>query len=808
MKTTLLIILFIFLPSILLSQNISWERTNGPYGGFITVIYKSSSGKIFASGRGLLYRKDYNENNWTLVLRTNTSSTGTTIVENSQGEIFASFGIGTYSSSNNGDTWELMNSGVTGLLINKLTIDDEDNLYTSALISLTCKIFKSTDNGISWNEIYSYYPAYFDFYDIKAGKNGLILAGGTSPKLLRTINYGQTWNEINYSNLSSIYRILIVSNTEMFATETSKEIWKSIDNGQNWNVISLAPTNQQIRCIKKDTFGNLYLGLNENILYIGWAGYGGIYKSTNGGQSWEENLTYNMTNRQVLSIELLDDNKIWIGTNGKGVQELNTYDTTWYDVNSGMYDMNINSLAFDTTNNLWLCTSRGGIFYSSNYGNTWLERSKGLSPPSGYEMKVASDNSTFLADAYGIYKYDDNNNAWKEKLSPAGEGNDIITCVEIKDNDTLFVGSGNGGIAVSYDNGESWDWNPPLYFRTSKIKVLSDRTVIAAGYSVYRTLDNGISWQFFYSCGNCSEMDLAQTEEGYLLTTCNNTTTHNGYLYLSTDNGQTQVNLTENINNPYLSFIKYYNNDRIIIGTTEEGLFLTTDYGEQWYQLNDGLDNLSIRSLAMNDSGYIFAGTSEGLFRSKYPLVVPVELVSFRCVINDQVINLIWRTATEQNNHGFEIERSFDKKKWNTIGFVKGKGTTTEPQSYSFSENVTDLSNNKIFYRLKQVDFNGSFKYSDVVEVEIGPSTFSLEQNYPNPFNPSTKISWQSPVGSWQTLKIFDVLGNEVVALVNEYREAGKYETEFNAEKLPSGVYYYQLRAGDYVQTKKMLLLK
>ncbi|MBE0539670.1 MAG: T9SS type A sorting domain-containing protein [Ignavibacterium sp.] len=85
---------------------------------------------------------------------------------------------------------------------------------------------------------------------------------------------------------------------------------------------------------------------------------------------------------------------------------------------------------------------------------------------------------------------------------------------------------------------------------------------------------------------------------------------------------------------------------------------------------------------------------------------------------------------------------------------------------------------------------------------------FALSQNYPNPFNPSTKISWQSPVGSWQTLKIFDVLGNEVVALVNEYREAGKYETEFNAEKLPSGVYYYQLRAGDYVQTKKMLLLK
>ncbi|NWG28536.1 MAG: T9SS type A sorting domain-containing protein [Ignavibacteriaceae bacterium] len=88
------------------------------------------------------------------------------------------------------------------------------------------------------------------------------------------------------------------------------------------------------------------------------------------------------------------------------------------------------------------------------------------------------------------------------------------------------------------------------------------------------------------------------------------------------------------------------------------------------------------------------------------------------------------------------------------------------------------------------------------------PSEFLLYQNYPNPFNPSTKISWQSPVGSEQTLKIYDILGNEVSTLVNEFMEAGNYEIEFNASTLPSGVYFYQLRAGDYLQTRKMLLLK
>ncbi len=96
----------------------------------------------------------------------------------------------------------------------------------------------------------------------------------------------------------------------------------------------------------------------------------------------------------------------------------------------------------------------------------------------------------------------------------------------------------------------------------------------------------------------------------------------------------------------------------------------------------------------------------------------------------------------------------------------------------------------------------------DVEDETTLPTEFALEQNYPNPFNPSTKISWQSPVGSQQTLKIYDVLGNEITTLIDEYKPAGRYELEFNAVSLPSGVYFYQLKAGDYIDTKKMILLK
>src|SRR5690606_5091234 len=122
---------------------------------------------------------------------------------------------------------------------------------------------------------------------------------------------------------------------------------------------------------------------------------------------------------------------------------------------------------------------------------------------------------------------------------------------------------------------------------------------------------------------------------------------------------------------------------------------------------------------------------------------------------------------------------------------------TTEPQSYSFNDE--NLSSGKYQYRLKQIDFDGTFEYSNVIEAEINsPTKFSLEQNYPNPFNPSTSIQYAIGNRQFVTLKVYDVLGNEVSTLVNEEKPAGSYDVEFNASNLASGIYYYQLKAGDF----------
>ena len=185
---------------------------------------------------------------------------------------------------------------------------------------------------------------------------------------------------------------------------------------------------------------------------------------------------------------------------------------------------------------------------------------------------------------------------------------------------------------------------------------------------------------------------------------------------------------------------------------------------------------------------------------------IPVELISFTGHFINEGIKLHWTTSSEKNNYGFEIERT-QNSKWEVIGFAEGNGTTAGQNNYSFTDQ--DISSGIYKYRLKQIDFDGTFEYSNIIEVEIEiPEKFKLFQNYPNPFNPTTVISWQSPVSSHQTLKVYDLLGREVASLVDEFKPAGSYEVEFDASGLNSGVYYYKLKTDFFTGVKKLMLIK
>lgn len=214
-------------------------------------------------------------------------------------------------------------------------------------------------------------------------------------------------------------------------------------------------------------------------------------------------------------------------------------------------------------------------------------------------------------------------------------------------------------------------------------------------------------------------------------------------------------------------------------------------------------DATSVTKALSNINKITFSGTNGG-----NPL--PVELVSFTAVVNGNKVTLEWSTATEVNNYGFDVERSAINTKsqeWVKIGFVNGSGNSNSPKHYSF----TNIPNGetKFNYRLKQIDNDGKYEYSNVVSIDINaPNKFALNQNYPNPFNPSTKISYRLPIDGFVTLKVYDILGKEINTLVNGNEKAGNYEVDFDGSGLASGVYICRMSYSDYSGVIKMLIMK
>ncbi len=192
----------------------------------------------------------------------------------------------------------------------------------------------------------------------------------------------------------------------------------------------------------------------------------------------------------------------------------------------------------------------------------------------------------------------------------------------------------------------------------------------------------------------------------------------------------------------------------------------------------------------------------------------PVELTSFSAKAKNGIVKLNWTTATEVNNYGFQVEREKAKgeSEWENIGFVEGHGNSNSPKEYSFTDENPPSGNLK--YRLKQIDIDGNFEYSEIVEIQTSaPSKFELFQNYPNPFNPTTTINYAVPAVETRhalslQLIVYDILGRKVATLVNKKQAPGNYSVQFDASKLSSGIYFYRLSAGDFIATKKMILMK
>lgn len=488
------------------------------------------------------------------------------------------------------------------------------------------------------------------------------------------------------------------------------------------------------------------------------------------------------------------------------------------------------------------------LLHSSGYSQNWIYQTSGTTQHLNGVYMLDAQNGWICGDAGTLLKTDNGGQNWVQVNATANDLNAIV----FPDANTGIAVGDNGTIIRTTDGGGSWSAvtsGTTEQFR--KVSKGSGGFVFASGDNglVAVSNDNGTSWQLkntgtttrFRSIDGVGSLKIwASGDDGLILYTSNG--------------GNTWTTQNSGITNNDIHDIQFINDNIGFAGGSSSNFIFTSDGGQTWTLRNSGVF-FDINGIFFQDEnigwgvsivGTIFFTTNSGVSWTSQPCgsaftlkeayfihqgkgwtvgengtivmydnpAIPVELSSFNASVTGNEVRLSWSTASETNNHGFEIERNFGSLQstagstgWVVIGFKEGNGTTTEMQSYGFTDK--SLSSGKYLYRLKQVDFDGTFEYSNTVEVDVNlPEIFELSQNFPNPFNPSTKISYYLPSGGQISLKVYDVIGNEVATLVDEFKSAGSYEIEFDASGLSSGSYFYKIQTGTFSSVKKMILLR
>jgi hypothetical protein len=417
----------------------------------------------------------------------------------------------------------------------------------------------------------------------------------------------------------------------------------------------------------------------------------------------------------------------------------------------------------------------GGATYAyrtTNGGNNWTQDFS--QNPGGLDaVWMTSAGSGFMVgdpvnSRWSLWRTNTGGATWDSSglylMAPGGEfgwNNSLYI-----NGSNIWFGTGNSKIYYSSDNGTHWTSQVTPLLNIHSLS-FSGNIGIAAGSTqtgvgaISISTNNGTTWTFGSFTSGVANCESQGSNFFY--------TTLTGAIYLSTNNG--------------VSFSK-----------------VDSVSGQVFYHLK----------IARNGTSVWAAGVG-GMIRKGSISILPVELTSFSAAINNNTVNLNWNTATEINNKGFEIQRKSSGYNFISVAFVKGNGTATTTNNYSWSE---ELQSGIYSYRLKQVDFNGKFEYSKVVEAVVAPKSFSLEQNFPNPFNPSTIIRYNIPVESSITINVFNSLGENVREYNIGNRPAGFYDLNFNANGLSSGIYFYTIKTTsidgkqNFTDIKKMMLLK
>lgn len=739
-------------------------------------------------------------------------------------------------------------------------------------------LYKSSDGGTSWTAINSatFATNYFRPTDVLPISSSIIVYavnanGATLGGIYRTTDGGTNWNLVSLNLPTSNYRRISLAqdpnnaNTVLAVFESTdlttsgnaglKGIYKSTDAGATWNQLTSPP--------KITSTGSMsYLGAQgwyDNVIAIDPNNSSNIYvggidlmKSTNGGTGWSQLSYWDSfygtpvvhADHHAIVLDASHPNTIFNGNDG-GVYKSTNGGTSWTNLNNGLEITQFYGGAVYKTGTTYSGgTQDNGHLKYGGSGTSWTEVYGG---DGGYAAQDQS-NSSVSYEEYVYLAVSKTTNAgatWNDCVTGLTDANDATKCLFIApfvmnpENSAVLI-AGSTSVWVTANSAGSW---------TQSSNVLSSGAMVSA-VAVVNSAANylgfaGTTDGKIFRCTSLNpasgvdtwtEITPSGNNGGYVrrvvvdLNNKNNVyATYGGYntsgtlmsrhAWYSTDQGTSWTDISGNLPNVpvHTLAINPVSSSTLYVGT-ETGVYSTTNNGGSWSSFNSGMplyvptDELVVQT----NTNVLFAFThGRGAWNSGSNLV-PVELTSFTVASQGTSAALKWRTATESNNYGFDVERKTislasalrDGEDFDKIGFVVGAGASNAPREYSFTD--INIPAGKYSYRLKQIDRDGEFKYSESIEISISafPKIFGMEQNFPNPFNPSTTIRYEVPIRSHVSLSVFNSLGEKVVTLVNENKEPGEFNIVFNAARLASGVYLYRMEAGNFSQTRKLVVIK
>ena len=651
------------------AQNINWQQTNGPFGGYVRGVAYDANGNLFAGISGGIYKSTNDGENWTLCSASIGNPYIYSIAASPNGTIFA----GTlyddiYRSTDEGNTWTKV--GFNFFVIDAIAIKSDGTIFAAEEESDGSgngSVYRSTDNGDTWTEVNSGLPN-AAVWQIRIDNNGYVFAANIYG-VYRSTNNGASWTQLTNGLPIIVSSDIAINplNNYIYASgyvTAGYAVFRSTDGGDSFTQLTF-PITVDAHTLGVSPAGHLFIGGTQTYPYY----HVGVYRSTDDGETFTETDTsVSITNFAFNSSGQIS------GGSYLGVHHSSDDGNNWELKVSGMNGIEINVMAADNVNNIFAGT-RNGPYRSTDSGNTWEQPGNSNRLRSVRQMAATSNGYIFLiTDNNKVYRSTDGGSSWSELSISV-----LFGILFAAPNDYIYLGSAYDGIYRSTDYGETWTEQntglPPTIFIEDFTSDASGKIYTATETSgIWQSSDNGDSWSAFSSYTGYID-HIASNNAGDLFWIYSHTGSNYYRLYRSTDHGSTYTQLTIIPGHPGVAADLLISPDqKIYVALSDDiqgGVYRSDDNGDNFEMTSDGLTENQFTSLSLDSQEHLLAGTTRGIFRAMQ--AVPVELSSFNAFVSGSEVLLKWETASETNNKGFEIQRSEvrdQKSYWEEIGFV------------------------------------------------------------------------------------------------------------------------------------------